>query len=1097
MTADRHQRLQDIFLRARSIAPEARGAFLDEACRDAPDLRPDVERLLAYDAAPLPFIENVTSGHGLTYMARAIADSTNGAAPDEADTAPVPERIGRYAIIRVIGRGGMGIVYEARQDEPRRRVALKLMRPGYGLVARNVARRFRLEVQVLGRLRHPGIAQIYDAGTADGQPYFAMELVEGAPLLEYANGEALGLRDRLELIARICDAVQHAHQHGVIHRDLKPSNILVVGEGGAGHPRILDFGIARVTDADIQAATLQTEVGEMVGTVPYMSPEQVSGDPAQIDTRTDVYSIGVVAFELLSGRRPYDLGGKVMHEAVRVIRECEPSRLSSIDRLYRGDLDTIVAKSLEREKERRYASAGEMASDIRRYLGDQPIVARPASSVYQLRKFVRRNRTLAVSILIVFLAMAIATVVSSAQWRDAERQRAMASDRAAALTASQWVSYRTAVRSAASSIEFGDPVAASRFLAVAGTEHANWEHSYLAGLLDPCVAMIEPGEPILAASLTEDGAHVIVVTSSGFIERWSADSAAIVDRVSLDEHALHNARLSADGRTIAGIFGEEAGAAALWDTGTGRRIADLVHATPDGGGLRMTALSPDGRRAIVGGAGSRDRLTTEVGRGAWLLAPGLASPTRLVHSTTVAGAFSPDGRHAAISFRKRHDAAAYCTLFALDGIEPTRSGTCKIPTAACEAVAVSNDGRSVVLGADDGRVYVFDGRTKSLEHVLAGHEGAITALALSPDGASLATAAEDRVIQVRDTVSFRPIRTLTLDGPIRSLAYGADGRQLLCVTDGSVRVFDLAEQSPAAVLRGHASYVYGVAFSGDGSRIISGAWDGDIRVWDARSGATRAVIATGSSPVFAVDVARGPLIASGHRRSVHVWNLDTGEELHRFGVAAPVRALDLSDDGSLLAARTEEHLTLWDPRSGQTLHTVPLRPRRAGGGAAAISPDGTIVATDESGKIVVIDTRSGAVLRAFPEPVGKCQRLAFSPDGRWLASASIEGAAAIYDVATGEVRFDLRGHAGNVYAMRFSPDGTRLASGADDRTIRIWDTSRGESPLTLTGHTEYVHDLAWSPDGTMLVSASGDHTLRVWETNPIRERRRARAPAGE
>jgi len=337
---------------------------------------------------------------------------------------------GRYVIVATIGRGGMGVVYRARQDKPGREVALKLIRPGWMSAA--LLRRFEFEAELLGRLKHPGIAQVYEAGVDDatGTPYFAMELVEGVPLTEYANQRGLNLRRRLDLFAKVCDAVQHAHARGVIHRDLKPGNILVadVGDPPEPQPKVLDFGVARATDADIAATTVETAVGALVGTVPYMSPEQVSGDPAELDTRSDVYALGVVLYELLAGRLPYRLERKLIHEAVRVIREDEPTRLSSIDRVFRGDVETIVGKSLEKEKERRYQTAAELGTDIRRYLRDEPIAARPPSAAYQLRKFARRNTALVGGVLATFVVLALGIVGTTTFALRAEARRIEAVD---------------------------------------------------------------------------------------------------------------------------------------------------------------------------------------------------------------------------------------------------------------------------------------------------------------------------------------------------------------------------------------------------------------------------------------------------------------------------------------------------------------------------------------------------------------------------------------------------------------------------------------------------------------------------------------------
>jgi serine/threonine protein kinase/tetratricopeptide (TPR) repeat protein len=335
-----------------------------------------------------------------------------------------PASIGRYCILRLLGEGGMGSVYLAQQENPHRVVALKVIKPGF--LSAELLRRFGREADALGRLQHPGIAQIYEAGTADSgfgpQPYFAMEFIAGWPLLEFAEERRLNLRGRLELMAKICDAVAHAHQRGIIHRDLKPANILV---DETGQPKILDFGVARVTDSDAQA-TRQTDLGQLIGTLAYMSPEQVVADPMELDIRSDVYALGVITYELLAGRLPYDMDRKAMHEVVQAIREVDPVRLSSVNRVYRGDVETIVAKAIEKDKARRYASASEFAADIRRYLADQPIVARPPSTSYQLRKFARRHRVLVAAVAAVFLVLIAGVIVSTLQAVRARKAEATA-----------------------------------------------------------------------------------------------------------------------------------------------------------------------------------------------------------------------------------------------------------------------------------------------------------------------------------------------------------------------------------------------------------------------------------------------------------------------------------------------------------------------------------------------------------------------------------------------------------------------------------------------------------------------------------------------
>jgi len=365
-------------------------------------------------------------------------DATRASVPSDDADAGVLSRgtvVGSYTVESLIGRGGMGAVYRAAQASPARTVALKLMRPG--MTSPGALRRFELEAELLGRLSHAGIASIYEAGIHDDPvlgraPYFAMEFVDGPTLAEHARREDLGTRERLALFARICDAVHHAHSKGIIHRDLKPSNILVTRDEHSGEwtPKILDFGVARATDADIATTTMHTDVGQIIGTVPYMSPEQVMGDPGEIDTRSDVYALGVVLYELLAGRLPYDLERKMIHEAARVIREDEPTRLSSINTTLKGDVETVVAKALEKERERRYQSALDFGSDIRRYLADQPITARPPSTWYQLTKFSKRNKALVSGVAAAFIALTIGLAGTTYGLVEANTQRQIASDRA-------------------------------------------------------------------------------------------------------------------------------------------------------------------------------------------------------------------------------------------------------------------------------------------------------------------------------------------------------------------------------------------------------------------------------------------------------------------------------------------------------------------------------------------------------------------------------------------------------------------------------------------------------------------------------------------
>ncbi len=408
MDPERWERIAELYDAALEQEPSRRSAFVAEVSQGDEALRRELESLLRQDV----------SGHGVLERVADDAGSLIAAAGRH-----MPAAVGRYRILGLIGEGGMGIVYEAEQDHPRRKVALKLLKAGVTSPA--LLRRFERESEALGRLQHPGIAHIYEAGVAGTdfgpQPYLAMELVRGVTLLKYATSRTLNVNQRLGLMLKLCESVQHAHEHGIIHRDLKPNNILI---DESGHPKILDFGVARFTDSDVEL-TRQTDFGELIGTLGYMSPEQLAGDPLAVDFRSDIYALGVVFYELLTGRLPYEASRNV-YEASRSIREEEPTRLSATDPGYRGDLETIVQKAIEKDKSRRYGSAKELATDIHRYLNNQPIMARPPSTSYQLRKFAVRHNKLVGAVLAVFASLVAGVVVSAREAIRANRQTATA-----------------------------------------------------------------------------------------------------------------------------------------------------------------------------------------------------------------------------------------------------------------------------------------------------------------------------------------------------------------------------------------------------------------------------------------------------------------------------------------------------------------------------------------------------------------------------------------------------------------------------------------------------------------------------------------------
>ncbi len=408
LTKERIRQAESIFDQVVRLPPADRRAALTRQCGDDGELRDFVERLIESDA----------------HRGSSAADHRIYRAPA---ALPSPRQIGHYRIVRIIGEGGMGVVFEAEQEHPRRSVALKMLRPG--LILPRSIERFEHEVRVLGQLKHPGIAQIIEAGTADvpgpagiaaPQPFFAMELVEGSSLIQYAGLHHLTTHKRLELLIQVCDAVHHAHQKGVIHRDLKPDNILV---NDAGQPKILDFGVARAVEIDSDIRPLRTLAGQLVGTIPYMSPEQLGGRRESVDIRSDVFSLGVVAFELLTGQLPFNLSDATATEAMRVLATTTPRRAGALVHELRGDLDAILMQALAIEPDHRFGSCAEFADDLRRFLRHEPVRSHPPTMAYRMKKLVRRNRGLVAGASLAALAL-IAGTIGTATYARREAQQA-------------------------------------------------------------------------------------------------------------------------------------------------------------------------------------------------------------------------------------------------------------------------------------------------------------------------------------------------------------------------------------------------------------------------------------------------------------------------------------------------------------------------------------------------------------------------------------------------------------------------------------------------------------------------------------------------
>jgi tetratricopeptide (TPR) repeat protein len=425
MNPERIARLREVLLTALTLPKDERPDYLDRACGEDADLRIEADSLLHHEGRTPGFLNT----GGLDEGVRSALGGMLAALRHQGGVGRIPERIGPYRVLGLLGEGGMGIVYRAEQTEPiHRELALKLVRPGMG--SASMIARFEAERHALASMEHPNIARVLDAGDVDGQPYIAMELVRGVPITQYCRARSLPVRGRLELALQVCDAVRHAHRHGIVHRDLKPSNVLVTMFGGKPIAKVIDFSIAKALEKPWLGTEFRTRTGHLVGTLEYMSPEQARGETAAVDTRSDVYSLGVLLYELLAERLPIDLSDLSLPEAIQHISEEPPRLLRGASTTATGrldaDLETILRKCLEKSPDRRYASAAELVEDIERYLESRPILARPPGPVYQLRKLVARHRVVVGSAALVFVILLAFVVTVSIQLGIQSRERARA-----------------------------------------------------------------------------------------------------------------------------------------------------------------------------------------------------------------------------------------------------------------------------------------------------------------------------------------------------------------------------------------------------------------------------------------------------------------------------------------------------------------------------------------------------------------------------------------------------------------------------------------------------------------------------------------------
>jgi WD40 repeat protein/serine/threonine protein kinase len=1135
-------RKQDILRQAlKRKTPLERAAFLDEACVADAALRVEIEtRLAIYDQAERGPALNAEAGNAPP------AQGATEITPTLLDQIPLTEGpgtvIGRYKLLEQIGEGGFGVVYVAEQQEPvRRQVALKIIK--LGMDTRQVVARFEAERQALALMDHPNIAKVLDAGATDsGRPFFVMELVKGIPITRYCDQNKLATRERLDLFIAVCQAIQHAHQKGIIHRDLKPSNILVAVQEAKPVPKVIDFGIAKATQQRLTEKTLHTQLEQFIGTPAYMSPEQAEMSGLDIDTRSDIYSLGVLLYELLVGKTPFDakeLLAAGLDEIRRTILEKEPARPSTrlsmmgkeelttttqrrgteaprLISLLRGDLDWIVMKCLEKDRTRRYETANGLAADLQRHLNNEPVVARPPSTAYRLHKAWRRNRlafaaaTAVAAALVAGLGISMwlfskekaarqrATRAEQAQYRllqDAEalRQRAEEGERSALRRA-----YASDMNLAQQALALNNLGPAQELLRRYRPSPSNlnssllpdlrgWEWRYLWQQChsDAQFTLCQETFEITALAVSSDGQWLAVGEhNGGLLSVWNLRTRRELTRLPADQGPVLAAfsprePLLAFSTTDGNIVQSRTNSLRLWNLATRRFEANLAL----GGPCRGLAFSSDGKTLVTSSFGD-DQVV-------------LWSVTEAQKLTSFSAPQTSDD----------------------DGVY----------------LAATRDLSLAAHAMDDGQIRAINLKTGQELWCAPATDAHVTALQFSPDGRTLASGAgyAETVIRLRDATTGLELSQLQGHrGYVHSLVFWPDGLTLASASsDQTICLWNLGDPRhvpPPRTLRGHKREVWRLALLPDQTTLLSGGLDGMVNLWDTtrnpRLGAHLTLPTAFSKTAqwwrFAPD-SRSILALDNQGRIVQWHGSDFQEPKTLLDLGSRACGALISDDGlKVFAGSTDGTIGVWDLPQRVLLYEFPTGkgspcparllaqgkrllvqhlpmgdftewdlagPRRLRSFTGA-PVSGAFLTPDERFLFVVsMDTPSYmSDLRTDPAvrrtlDFHQTGGAALSPDGTLLAVASRAGYARLLDVATLREIGTLRNFLQGVHGIGFSADGKRLVTCSDGQeAIKLWDVQSQQELLTLSAEGSLFHSPAFSPDDTLLAARSEQGVLHIW-----------------
>jgi WD40 repeat protein/serine/threonine protein kinase len=1039
-----------------------------------------------------------------TALTHASEDSANGAR-----LLHKPALAG-YEIIGVLGHGGMGVVYQAWQVKLRRVVALKMLAnqgPGADLA------RFRIEAEASARLQHPNIVQVHEVGEDNGRPYLTMEYVAGSNLAQTLKNTPLPVRLAAQWVGVLAQALSHAHARGIIHRDLKPANILLqFAEHPAHHadatialapgeaeikglreavPKITDFGLAKLT----VGGSDQTRSGAVLGTPSYMAPEQAGGKTREVGKAADIYGLGAILYELLTGRAPFR--GETVTDTLQQVLLDEPVPPRRLQAKVPRDLETICLKCLEKDPRRRYDSAAALAEDVRRFLAGEPILARPTSRWQLAWKWARRKPA-AAALMVVSLA-ALTGLLAGGLWYQGRLQQSLfdigrerdEADRARAQTE----------RERREAEEQRDEARQNLYLANIPLAQRAWE-----------AARVQRVQELLAAVSPQTGAAKDL---RGF-EWHYLRQLCHANLLTLSGHTgpVTAVAYRPDGRQLVSAGAD--GTMRVWQAATGQQIGLMK----DGRGRQVTAAcySPDGACLASGSAdhkvnlwnaGSGQMLRTFDGHTGWIYQV----------------AFSSDGRRLAT-------ASADKTIRIWDVSTGQELDTLQGHSAQTTGVCFSPDDKLLASAGADRQIRLWDLANRQPPRVLEGHLGWVYTVRFSPDGKTLASSSFDNSVRLWDIASGQTrLQLLGHTGQVRDVVFSPDGQRLASASfDQTVRLWDAGTGKQLACFKGHTDKVHGVCFHPDGARLASAGDDGTVRIWDVNKTqdfATAQRHDSGPVPVLAFSAdgkwlasggadklvrlwdvaaaremealkghagaifslaftANGRKLASGGSdRTIRMWDIAGRRDVALFkGHSARVTALALNSDDTVLASASwDGTVRTWSVANGKEL--LNLRSHAGRVLAVAFSPDVKLLASGgDDKKVRLWDAASGRKLRTLEGHTGWVYGVAFSPDGRWLGSAGEDGAIKLWDAASGQLHANLEGHAGRVNRITFCGDGSRLAScGFFDNTLKVWHVARGQELLSLH-HTGAVHAAAFSPDSRLLASSGAVPTVRIWNAMP-------------